>query len=128
MQIILVIALGGALGAVGRYALGGWVHGWAGSEFPWGTLVVNVLGSLFLGVAVRLLEGMAADPSWRAFLAIGLAGGFTTFSTFGYESLTMLQTGRTGPAFGYMAASMVLGIAAVFTGFLAAAWLLHWRG
>ncbi|HSJ14405.1 MAG TPA: fluoride efflux transporter CrcB [Longimicrobiales bacterium] len=128
MQIILAIAAGGALGAVARYGLGGWVHGWAGSQFPWGTLVINVLGSLVLGVSVRLLEGLPADAAWRAFLAIGLAGGFTTFSTFGYEALALLQGGRTGGALGYMLASVVLGVGAVLAGFLAAAWLLHWRG
>ena len=128
MQIVLAIACGGALGAVARYALGGWVHTWAGSEFPWGTLLINVLGSLFLGVVVRLFEGLPADPAWRAFLAIGLAGGFTTFSTFGYETVTLLQDGRTVPAFSYMLASVLLGVTAVFAGFLAAAWLLHWRG
>lgn len=128
MQILLMIAFGGALGAVARYGLGGWVHGWSGASFPWGTLLVNVLGSLVLGFSVRLLEGLAADPAWRGFLAIGLAGGFTTFSTFGYEALTLLQDGRTGAAFGYMVASVVLGLSAVFAGFLAAAWLLHWRG
>lgn len=128
MQILLVIAFGGGLGAVARYALGGWVHGWAGSSFPWGTLVVNVVGSFVLGLGLRVLEGVAAGPEWRAFLAIGVAGGFTTFSTFGYEALGLLQGGRTGAAFGYVLGSVVLGVVAVFAGFLAAAWLLHWRG
>lgn len=128
MQILVMIALGGALGAVARYGLGGWVHGWAGAGFPWGTLVVNVTGSLFLGLTVRVLEGLAAGPGWRAFLAIGVAGGFTTFSTFGYEAHALLQDGRTGAALGYVLASVVLGVGAVFAGFLAAAWLLHWRG
>ena len=127
MQIWLVIACGGGLGAVARYALGGWVHGWAGASYPWGTLVVNVLGSFVLGLSLRLLEGIAAGPEWRAFLAIGVAGGFTTFSTFGYEALGLLQDGRTGAALVYALGSVVLGVVAVFTGFAAAAWLLHWR-
>jgi len=128
MQLILAIACGGALGAVARYALGGWVHTWAGSDFPWGTLLVNVLGSLFLGFAARLLEGLAADPLWRSFLTVGIAGGFTTFSTFGYETITLLQDGRTTSAAGYVLASTLFGLTAVFAGFTAAAWLLHWRG
>lgn len=128
MQIVLAIAAGGALGAVARYALGGWVHQWAGSDFPWGTLLVNVLGSLFVGLVVRLLEGQPTDPVWRAFLAVGLAGGFTTFSTFGYETLTLLQDGRAASAAAYTFASLLLGLTAVFAGFLAAGWLLHWRG
>jgi CrcB protein len=90
--------------------------------------VVNVLGSLFVGLVVRLLEGQPTDPVWRAFLAIGLAGGFTTFSTFGYETLTLLQDGRTMSAAAYSFASLLLGLGAVFAGFLAAGWLLHWRG
>lgn len=122
------IALGGALGALARYGLGGWVQHVSGGTFPWGTWVINVAGSLFLGLVIRLSEGLAVDPAWRAFLAIGLAGGFTTFSTFSYESLRLLQDGEVPSALLYMAGSVVLALLAVLAGFLLAGWILHWRG
>jgi CrcB protein len=122
------IALGGALGALARYGLGGWIQQLSGGTFPWGTWAINVAGSLFLGLVIRLFEGLAVDPAWRAFLAIGLAGGFTTFSTFSYESLKLLQDGEVPSALLYMAGSVVGALLAVLAGFLLAGWILHWRG
>lgn len=127
-MILIAIAIGGALGALARYGLGGWVQGFsAEATFPWGTFVVNATGSFFLGLALRLLESTAAAPEWRAFLAIGLAGGFTTFSTFGYEGLMLLQAGATARAFAYIAGSVVAALAGVFIGLLLGGWILHWR-
>lgn len=126
--MILAIAIGGALGALARYGLAGWVQQLTGGTFPLGTLLVNLLGALFLGVVVRLFEGLALDPVWRGFLAIGLAGGFTTFSTFAWEGLTLLQDGEPVRALLYLGGSVVLGLAAVLAGFTAAGWILHWRG
>lgn len=125
--VLIAIALGGALGALARYGLGGWIQEHAGWSFPWGTFVVNAAGSLFLGVVLRVLEGVAAAPTWRAFLAIGVAGGFTTFSTFGYEGLMLLQGGETGRAAAYLAGSVAIGLGCVFIGLAAGGWILHWR-
>ena len=86
-MMLLWIAFGGALGAVARYGLGGWVHSWMGMRFPWGTLVVNLAGSLLIGFLIRGLEGSAVAPEMRAVLTIGLLGAFTTFSAYTFETV-----------------------------------------
>jgi fluoride exporter len=115
-KILLAIAAGGALGALGRSGLSVWVGRWAPPTFPWGTLIVNVTGSLFLGVVLRLLDGMAATSAWRAFLTVGVAGAFTTFSTFSLENVQLLQEREYGRAALYMSSSVVLGICALLLG------------
>ncbi len=125
---VLLIALGGALGAVARYALGGLVHSFAGPDFPWGTLVVNVLGSLLLGFSFRYLEASALSAEFRSFLVIGLIGAFTTFSTFSYETAAMLQDGEWSRAGLYMGGSVLLSLTAVLAGFALAAFTLPPRG
>lgn len=121
------IAIGGALGAVARWGVGGWVHGWAGAAFPWGTLAVNVGGSFLLGFAFLYLESVALPGELRRFLAIGFLGAFTTFSTFAYESVALLRDGEWIRAGGYVSASVVLGLAGVVAGFGVARALLHLR-
>ena len=108
--LLIAIALGGALGALARFAAGGWIQGLAGSSFPWGTLVINVVGSLLLAFLYRLLEGVAVRPEWRALLAVGFCGAFTTFSTFSYETARMLQDGAWNRAVGYAGGSVVFGL------------------
>jgi len=115
--VFLLIALGGAAGALARYGLAGWVHGLAGGAFPWGTLVVNTVGSFLIGVAVRVLDALAAPIGPRVLLITGFLGGFTTFSAFSYEALTLVQHGHWARAGLYVAASVVLGIAAALAGF-----------
>ena len=122
--LYLYIAVGGALGAIARFALGGWIYGWSGAAFPWGTLVVNVSGSLLLGFLYVMLEGSAAAPPWRAFLGIGFCGGFTTFSTFSYEAARLLQGGQAGRAGVYMLTSALASVAAAIAGFRLAATML----
>lgn len=87
------VAIGGALGAAARYALGGWIHSWAGTGFPWGTFAVNAIGSFLIGLSLRYLEATAAPPELRALVTAGVLGAFTTFSTFTYEAITLLQEG-----------------------------------
>lgn len=116
MRILLYIAVGGAAGAIARYGLAGWVHSRAGFQFPWGTLVVNVLGSFLIGVALRWLDASTATPAVRAAITIGLLGSFTTFSTFSYEAVTLLQDAEWQKAAGYVLGSVLLGIAAVYAG------------
>lgn len=88
----LVIALGGALGSLMRYWVSGGVHSFLGRDFPYGTLTVNVVGSLFIGLlAVLFQERWGLDSQWRALLMVGFMGAFTTFSTFSLETLELLE-------------------------------------
>jgi CrcB protein len=127
-MLLLLVAIGGAAGAVARYAIGGWIQLRAGAGFPLGTLVVNVTGSLVLAFVVRFLEGVAAPPEWRGFLAIGLCGAYTTFSTFGYESVQLLQGGQWSRATVYVMSSVLLSLLAVLVGFRLAQIALTARG
>jgi len=122
---LLVVAAGGALGAVSRYLATGWVQGLSGDFFPWGTLVVNVLGSLALGFGLVWLQASVASAEARQFVAIGFLGSFTTFSTFSYETVAMLRDGEWWRAGGYVAASVAVGLMAVFLGMGAANALLR---
>lgn len=110
-----------------RYGLGGWVHQWAGAGFPWGTLTVNVVGSFALGSALGLLQAAAAGPDLRAFLTIGLLGAFTTFSTFTWETVAMLQDGQWVRAALYLSGSVAIGLLAVVAGLGLAGVVVHGR-
>jgi CrcB protein len=124
----LVVAIGGALGALARWSLGGWADQRLGVAFPWGTLLVNVTGALVLAFAVRFLEAVAAPPEWRGFIAIGFCGAYTTFSTFGYESTLLMQGGQWLRATVYVTVSVLLTLTATFSGFRLAALALAARG
>lgn len=113
---LLSIALGGALGALARYGLSGWIHARLGSGFPWGTLGVNVLGSFLVGFGLSYLQHTSLPPVSREFLAIGLLGAFTTFSTFTWETAALLRDGEWARAGLYAGGSLALGIAAVLAG------------
>jgi len=123
MTSYLWVALGGALGSTGRYAVGRAVARFADGGFPLGTLIVNVSGSLLIGVLAGLAatEGRAAlSADARAFLLIGVLGGFTTFSSFSLETLHLLRTGEwTGVALNVFG-SVILCLLAVSIGFAAA--------
>ncbi len=99
-----------------RYALGTWIQQLTGSGFPWGTLAVNVTGSLLLGFIYAFLEGTAVAPEWRLFAGIGFCGGYTTFSTFSYESIRLLQDGEWKGATAYVLASVALSLIGLFVG------------
>lgn len=113
---MVYVAFGGALGALARYGLGGWIQARTGFAFPWGTLAVNVLGSFLLGLGLRYLEGVPAAPEFRALVSIGLLGAFTTFSTFSYETVTLLEEGEWTGAGLYAAGSLMLSLGAVYVG------------
>jgi CrcB protein len=119
MKALLIVALGGALGSVGRYLLSGWVlHRVVGWQFPIGTFAVNVLGCLFVGVMGGLAvkhELLSADA--RLFLFTGVAGGFTTFSAFGLETFHLLRKGEPGIAAAYVALSVLVGMLVLWAGF-----------
>ena len=123
MRHLLAVALGGSLGSVARYLLQGAVQrragearGWA-AVFPWGTLAVNLLGCLAIGfLAVLFEERLAIAPATRTFILIGLLGGFTTFSSFGFETFALLRDGNTLLALANVATSVTAGLAAVVLG------------
>jgi CrcB protein len=117
---LLWIGAGGALGAILRYASVAGVQHLLGSahRWPWGTLVVNVVGSFAAGALLGWLSSMASPPSMaRPFLMVGVLGGFTTFSAFSVESLGMLQAGRFSAVFAYALASVVGCVLAALIGF-----------
>ncbi len=118
---ILAIAGGGALGAVARFLVSTGVYRLLGREFPWGTLVVNVLGSFAMGLLfVLLLERSLMAPELRSAILIGFLGSLTTFSTFSLETLTLMERGDMLPALLNVAVSVVVCIAACWAGILAA--------
>lgn len=121
MATILWIGLGGFLGANTRFWLGMLVSRVFGSSFPWATGLVNISGGLLIGFIATLFADHTIDnESLRLFLIVGLLGGYTTFSTYTWESLTLLQDGRWLPAIGYIVGSNVLSILACVAGVLIA--------
>ncbi|MGH7448053.1 MAG: fluoride efflux transporter CrcB [Longimicrobiales bacterium] len=124
-MLALAIFVGAGLGGVARYTVGGWVQGATGAGFPWGTLVVNVTGSVLLAFSYAFMEGTGAPAVWRAFLGIGILGGYTTFSSFGYETIRLLQDGQWIRAGVYILASVIISLLGVVLGFRAAATVLR---
>jgi fluoride exporter len=115
---VLLVGLGGLLGSVMRYEIGGWVGRLrAGWTFPLETLIINVAGCVAIGALSALAESRGVfSGETRAFLFIGLLGGFTTFSTFGYETFQLLRDGQWPPAALSVALQVVLGIGGVWAG------------
>ena len=110
MQLIL-IALFGAVGTLARYALQGVVQIRIAGTFPYGTLLINLSGCFFLGLIGQLtLNRIVIPPEWRVAIAVGFFGGYTTFSSFGWETAKMLEDGEWLPATLYVAASVVAGL------------------
>lgn len=117
MKLILAIAAGGALGAVGRHYVSAHVMKLAGAGFPWGTVSVNVMGSFIMGVLIEIMAlRWNVGLELRAFLTVGVLGAFTTFSTFSLDFATLLERGAGYAALGYAALSVVAAILALFGG------------
>ena len=115
---VLWVALGGGLGSALRFGAGELMRRIpAFAAFPWGTLIVNVLGSLLIGWFLRWASVAETTPQLRAFVAIGLCGGFTTFSTFAAENLAMLQGGQVARAVAHALLSLTLTVGAAFLGY-----------
>lgn len=115
--MIFYIAAGGALGAVLRYCLTSWITFYWGNVFPYGTLLVNILGSLLLGIVIALLSSSVSfSLEWRAFLMIGVIGSFTTFSTFSMEIVMLCMDGQVIKAVFYSMISIIFSLLAVVIG------------
>jgi fluoride exporter len=121
MYRVVLVALGGSLGSMARYGLAGVVQHASGVQFPWGTFAVNVVGSFTIGLVLALsLDRGLIGADLRIFLTVGFCGGFTTMSTFGYETVALLREGSLVAAFGNVMASVGTCLAAVWLGDLAA--------
>jgi CrcB protein len=123
VRLLASVALGGALGSAARWLLGGWVQRRAGEStgalalFPAGTLAVNLAGCFAIGLLATLFqERLAASGELRTFLLVGVLGGFTTFSAFGFETLALARAGNLALAAANVAASVGLGLAGVWLG------------
>ena len=117
MLQVLAIGFGGFLGTLARFGLSGLVHKHFDGSFPLGTLVINVLGCLVIGMLMYFIDDRSLfGPTARLFLTIGLLGGFTTFSSFGYETVELLRDGNYRSAVINVGGNVVLGLGAVWGG------------
>jgi CrcB protein len=113
----LLVMLGGAIGSAARYQVGRWSLGWMGPNYPWGTLTVNIVGGVLMGLLVGALARISVPgENWRLFAAIGVLGGFTTFSSFALDTVNMIQRGDLAAALGYILLSVAGAILGVFAG------------
>ncbi|TNE33317.1 MAG: fluoride efflux transporter CrcB [Alphaproteobacteria bacterium] len=118
------VALGGAIGALGRYQLGRAMTHWLGPQvitaFPWATLAANVIGSMAMGVLAGWLarHGSGSGEQLRLLLGVGLLGGFTTFSAFSLELMLLIERGQPGTAFAYGAISVLAGLSGLYIGLI----------
>ena len=116
-QLVTAVAVGGAIGSVARYLVGIGSGKLFGLDFPWGTLIINIVGSFLIGAFVESFALKGEVPQVvRVFLTVGICGGFTTFSTFSLDSYLLMDRGQWGPAAFYMIGSVVLGLAGLFAG------------
>lgn len=117
MKLVLAIAAGGAIGALGRYFVGYYALRLLGSSFPFGTLIVNIFGSFLVGVLIALisLRGVV-NEELRVFLTVGVLGGFTTFSAFSHDFYYLIERGDILIAGGYVVLTVSLALMAVFAG------------
>jgi len=125
MKLLIAVALGGAFGSVARHLVAERITQVYGAQFPWGILTVNVVGSFVMGLLVEAMAlRLVLSPEWRAFLTVGILGGFTTFSSFSLDVAALIERGEFGPAAVYVAASVLLSVGALFAGLwvLRAAW------
>lgn len=119
MKLILV-AFGGAAGALARYWVGIAFHAALGPRLPWGTFVVNITGSFIVGFVMTILGGqLSPSPNWRLLIVTGFLGAYTTFSAFEYETLSLIENHRSMTAFLYVVLSVMVGFLAVWLGCIA---------
>lgn len=115
------VGVGGFIGANARFGLGRYVTARVGDAFPWGTMTINLIGSLLIGIIMTMLtERFVADPAVRLVLVVGVLGGFTTFSSYTWEAMSLFDQGKWAQAFAYGVGSNALGLAACGIGMLLA--------
>lgn len=117
LKNILFIGLGGGIGSICRYVMALAIGKWIDVSFPWGTFVINVLGSLLIGLFLGMFDKSLFNDASKLLLITGFCGGFTTFSAFSSENINLLMAGQWLTALAYSALSVVLGIAAVWLGY-----------
>ena len=113
---VLLVAVGGAIGAAVRYLIGAWVMAHLGPDFPWGTFIINVSGSFLIGVVLALVQGGVLPSGARLFVAVGILGGYTTFSTYGYETMGLISDGDLRGALLNALGQVLAGLTAVYFG------------
>ena len=122
MDKYLVVLAGAGLGGLARYVAAGWIMSKYGGRFPLGTFVINITGSFLIGVIMTMLtERLHPHPNWRLFLVVGILGGYTTFSSFEYETYQAVRGGERWIAMAYVAGSVLVGYFGVWLGALLAA-------
>lgn len=120
----LLVALGSAIGGCARYGIGGLIASRWGTAFPWSTVVINVTGSFVIGLFLTAaMERAAVDPRWRLLVAVGFCGGYTTFSTFAWETVSLLDGRNFAFAAANVSGSAIAGVAAIYAGAALARWL-----
>ncbi|VVC76875.1 Putative fluoride ion transporter CrcB [Aquicella siphonis] len=119
MLNMLIAGMGGFVGTIMRYALNNAIYKWLDSPlYPYGTLTINLLGCFLIGLTASLAESrISLTPETRIFIQIGLLGGFTTFSTFGYETFTLLRDGQFVLGLGNVILQVTIGLIAVWLGY-----------
>jgi len=117
MKAILLVAIGGAIGSVLRYAVAILLKSFYSGEFPWHTFTVNIIGCFFIGLIFSWSLQSVSFENVRLFLMVGILGGFTTYSSFGLETFDMIKHGRLMIACTYILATNILGLIAVYSGY-----------
>lgn len=121
MLKILLVAVGGSIGAVTRYLASNWAAQKLGAEFPYGTLIVNIVGCFIIGLFMQLVtDRIIVNPYWRLLVTVGFVGGLTTFSSFSYETLELISEGDITLALYNLTGNLVLGFLATWIGITAA--------
>lgn len=119
MRLVIAVALGGAIGASARYLLAGAIQRNLGSDFPWGIMVVNVVGCVAMGALTEFMAlRWSASPEVRALLTVGVLGGFTTFSSFALDTATLASRGGLTLPVGYVLGSVLLSVGGFYAGLL----------
>jgi len=121
MLKVMMVAVGGSIGATTRYLVSTWAADKFGTNFPYGTLIVNVVGCFIIGAFMTLAtERMIVSPYWRLLITVGFVGGLTTFSSYSYETLKLLQEADIMMAMSNLLANLILGFFATWLGMSAA--------